>query len=284
MGNSNPDGVRFISKQLQDPTIDIYVHWDASSKVQLSQDLFNLNNVYVIKNPVSVSWGGFSQVQAQLKLLEDARAHARYDYFHLISDNDVALMSVRYLKKFFEENNGQEFVGFEAEDDSKFGWKSRFQYYYPFENLDIPRNLKKILEMLSILVEKAIGVNRLKHNDLETKKGSSWYSITNQTASYILSNSELIQKMFSKGAKVDEIFLQTLIWNSDVLKRKLNSGSEFEASLRYIDWNRGNPYSFSDSDIDEIRGIYNTNYAFLRKIQIEDQLNTKEFLLSHKNL
>lgn len=279
MGNSNPAGVRFVCQQLKNPQIDFFVHWDATSKINIDKYIGDLDGVRLLKKPVNVSWGGSSQVEAQLKLLEAAGVdNDTYDYYHLISDNDVALMDVNHFLQFFKENSGKEFIGFEENDDSRFGWKSRVQYYYPFENLNINRNLKKVLELTCVVTERFFRVDRLKKNRLKICKGSSWYSISKKTARYVLSKKAQILKLCKMGSKVDEIYLQSLINENKKLKSDLYSGDEFIASLRYIDWKRGNPYVFNDSDLKNIQENFNQKYAFLRKINIEKSPKIKNFL------
>lgn len=285
MGNNNPEGLSFLINQLKDEDVYFFVHWDKTSKIDIRNQLKKeIEEQINWVKPIKVSWGGYSQINAQLNLLQMARKSEAFDYYHLISDNDIPLMSLRYFKSFFKENNGEEFIGYSNSDDSKFGWSSRLRYYYPFEELDFPRLLKKILEVFSINIQRSIGIDRLSDNNIEIKKGPSWYSVTNRTVEYILSKRKEINYLFKKSSKADEIYIQSEVWNNLILKNKLRAGNEFVSSARYIDWHRGNPYVFSDKDESEIQKVYNTQYAFARKIKISDNINLKRWLIfANKN-
>lgn len=56
----------------------------------------------------------------------------------------------------------------------------------------------------------------------------------------------------------DELLIQTILY--DKIK------DIHEASLRYIDWKRGTPYTFKATDSDELSKIVNTTYLFARKV------------------
>ncbi|SMH69114.1 Putative glycosyl transferase, polysaccharide biosynthesis [Latilactobacillus curvatus] len=272
MGHSNPDGIEYIVKRLQDNDVDFYIHWDISSKINLERTLDRdiLKKVTVIPSG-KVYWGGSTQISAQLKLFKAARSKKKYGYYHLISDMDIPAMDVHYFKQFFNKYKGTEYIGFSNKDDSRFGWDSRVKYYFPFENYEMNRNIKKILEHSSIVVQKIFQVNRLKNTDLLIKKGPSWFSITDKVVEYILNKKSYIEEIFGTSSKADEIYMQTLISQDKYLKSRLSKGSEHGAALRYIDWERGNPYMFKDVDVKEIKAIFNTEYAFLRKINIKTE-------------
>jgi hypothetical protein len=68
----------------------IFLHIDKKS-----QDMICLpitNTITLIKNTVTVNWGGFSVVQATLNLSKEATASGEYDYFILLS---VGICSLR---------------------------------------------------------------------------------------------------------------------------------------------------------------------------------------------
>ena len=91
--------------------------------------------------------------------------------------------------------------------------------------------------------------------------GSQWFSITDKCAKYILSNASRIKEMFHHGSCVDEHFLQTFIYNSD-----LNNYVAKEGNMRYILWEKkaNSPHVFT---IDDYSDIMNSNKLFVRKFQ-----------------
>ena len=106
--------------------------------------------------------------------------------------------------------------------------------------------------------------NRVKIYPGEIKIGSQWISITNEFCQYLLQNDFLIRMLFEEGIAVDELFVQTLCWNSS-FKEKIYAGKP----IRLIDWNRGNPYVWQEKDIEEIR---NSECLFIRKVSSENTL------------
>ena len=54
--------------------------------------------------------GGYSLVKGELLLLEYAHNTDKFDYYHLLSGQDMILRPMREINQFFEENSGKEFV------------------------------------------------------------------------------------------------------------------------------------------------------------------------------
>ncbi len=75
-------------------------------------------------------------------------------------------------------------------------------------------------------------------------------------ARFVLSNKKFIQKHFKHTLCADEIFLHTMIQTSPYKDMVINN------SLRFIDWERGNPYTFT---IEDYSKLMNTPDLFERK-------------------
>ena len=56
---------------------------------------------------------------------------------------------------------------------------------------------------------------------------------------YLLQNELLIRKIFNHTYCPDELFIQTLCWNSEFKNRIYNPNDEFEGCKRYIKWENG---------------------------------------------
>mgnify|MGYP006874835673 FL=1 len=68
----------------------------------------------------------------------------------------------------------------------------------------------------------------------------------------------------------DEIYVQTLAYNSK-FKERLYYGKmddNYIACMRYIDWKKGNPYSFTINDYDE---LMNSGCLFARKFDLKTE-------------
>ncbi|MFR5371863.1 MAG: hypothetical protein ACLTGK_08775, partial [Eubacterium sp.] len=84
---------------------------------------------------------------------------------------------------------------------------------------------------------------------------------------YLVENEEYITKTFSHSYCGDEVFLQTMLFNSPFAKNLYmpHCGNNQLACARLIDWNRGNPYVFTSSDFDE---IISSDAMFARKFDL----------------
>ena len=85
--------------------------------------------------------------------------------------------------------------------------------------------------------------------------------------SMYFSKEKLIKKVFSKSSCADELFLQTLLMESDFKDRLYLPSSQSDplANMRYIDWTRGNPYVFKTEDFDS---LMSSQYMFARKFDL----------------
>ena len=124
--------------------------------------------------------------------------------------------------------------------------------------------LLRVASKLWILKQKLTGVNRLKGVDNEIKIGPNWVSITDRFVQYLLKNEALINQIFKQGVAADELFVQTLCWNSEFKKNIYDGGP-----TRLVDWNRGKPYVWTEKELDEIK---DSSCLFVRKLSNQNHL------------
>lgn len=117
--------------------------------------------------------------------------------------------------------------------------------------------------------------------------GSNWFSITNDLAKYIVSKEKWIRKHFKYSICADELFVQTIVYNSkfrDKLYRKKLDGN-YLGIMRFIDWKRGGPYVFKKEDFEE---LINSQMLFAIKFstEIDSQIIEKifKYVMSKKNI
>lgn len=256
---------RTLIKMLDYKENDIFIHMDLKNKgykPDVIEKMIKYSNIYHIKRK-KVSWGGYSFVDAEIRLLEAATNNGEYEYYHLISGEDLPIKTQAYIHNFFHSNSGHEFIRFEREN---FQYEYRIKYYYWLQNL-LGRNENKIgsiLRKISINLQKICKINRNK--DIKFQKGTNWFSITDGFARYVVQKKEWIKKVFKYTYIGDEIFMQTIIISSkfknNLYWKKFDNNTQ--AIMRLIDWNRGNPYVFTIDDYEEIK---NSNMLFARKFQ-----------------
>lgn len=250
---------------IDDERNDIYLHIDKKSDINSFKELatsIKQSKLFFVTR-TKVEWGAYSQIEAELNLFREANKK-HYRYYHLISGSDLPIKSQDYIHEFFNNANEKEFINFEGSD---FNYNDRVHLYYPFQTKLRHYSWQKLGNKLVVLFQKFLRINI--NSQINFQKGSQWVSITDELVSYILQHEKWIQETFKYSFCSDEIFIQTLVHNSEYFKQKLyhpyydNSNI---ANQRLIDWNRGKPYVFKKQDLDELE---NSPYLFARKFDSE---------------
>ena len=133
----------------------------------------------------------------------------------------------------------------------------RVRFYYPLQRYNIRKPaVRRTLRNLSAALQLGFGVDRTRRrpDGFVFQKGAQWFSITHALALYLLEKESEIREFFSDTYCPDEMFVQTEIVNSpfrDTLPEHAFE-NDYASCLRYIDWQRGNPYTFTDGDLDEL--------------------------------
>lgn len=249
MCHNNLEILEKLVHLLDDPRNDIYIHVDrkAGSLAQWRGRIHTDSASLTFTKRISVNWGGFSQIHAELILLEAAAAK-KHAYYHLLSGADLPIKTQDDIHFFFECHHGAEFIGIDEADRTNDLFSQRLQYYRYFQDHIGRRTGLHIacleyLENFSLAIQKIAKVNRMRQ-DFSPYKGPNWFSITHQMALYVLSQKDFIHSHFKYTLGCDELFLQTLAMNSPYAENVVNN------TLRYIDWHRGSPYTFRSEDFD----------------------------------
>lgn len=282
MAHTNFDQLKLLLTLLDDERNDIYIHFDKKVKEipNLLEKASYFSRLHILKERISVSWGGFSQIKCEMLLMKEACRYGNYEYFHLLSGMDLPLRNQDDIHKFFRKHAGTEFLSSEIPFNPK--WVERIEYYYFFQDIKgriRSQVLQKILTKLRngfVKLQIQIGYKR-KLKGLNIHFGSNWFSLTQDAVKFIIENENLVNKIFHNTVCADELFVQTILANSP-LYQNLYKGTEGrtvkEANLRLIDWQRGDPYVWRIQDYDE---LVNSNCLFARKFdsQIDDKIIRK---------
>ncbi|PEG86525.1 MULTISPECIES: beta-1,6-N-acetylglucosaminyltransferase [unclassified Lactobacillus] len=238
---------------LNDKDIDFYIHWDKRYSLPDLDSVNIAGKVIFIKSRIAVKWGSYTQIKALLLLLKNFD-YTKYDYIHLISSNDLPLMTSEYFKKYFSSDF---YIGFH--DPVTQVDINRLRYVYP-NNIDFRKH--KVIAKAVWYINKLFHINKLKKFNIKNiKKGPQWFSLKSKYVPGILNYKD--QNIFKNCYCGDELFIQTIFHGCDNKKHIKDDNAE---AARYIDWNRGEPYTFKDTDISELKGKINSDFAFVRKI------------------
>lgn len=159
--------------------------------------------------------------------LHKATEIGRYNHYHLLSGQDLPIQTQEVIQNFFMVNADKEFIG-----------RNRL--------------LKKI-ENASICVQKKLKIRR--NQGIKFQKGANWFSITDDLARYVLSKEDWVKQVFKYGYCVDELFLQTIVVNSEFMNRLYwyESDGTHRNTMRYIDWSSSRPHTFTYDDIEKLK-------------------------------
>lgn len=264
-GNGDGSVLRHTLRHFHEEIFHFVIHWDLKSELP---DFTEFHNVTIIpRRPVY--WGTDTQVLVQKQLFDTAHSlFGKASWFHLISESDVPLMTPEYFNDFFDHKE----VSDVEYDGVRNQYKSRIQYFMPIRRLELRDSklglhIHRCVKAINILCR----VNRLKELNLPVYKGSNWVSLNNEDLKKIV----LFDKFhhFLNSSLADEVYVQTILGDHHLMKvnptRKVTNDRYLVLGSRYVDWDRGNPYTFEENDVIELVDLKNTIYTFARKVKSE---------------
>lgn len=256
---------------------DIYIHIDKKSKLTSTQIVPpKKSSLYFIPSK-SVFWGGDSQIKVTINLLEYALHKGQYSYLHFISGCDLLLQPIQEIYQYFENHFPNNYLSidhkFTAIEDfhRRIGTKHYLQNQIGRE-ITVKEKICKVADYSLSLIQKIIGFDRTRTIPMELKKGSSWFSITQELAAYVVQQKHVVKRYFYNSFCGDEIFMQTICYNSPFKNTMVDD------NLRAIDWTRGQPYTWRKEDYDE---LLTSGKMFARKFnsQVDEAIIDK--IVSH---
>ena len=266
--------LRALLLMLDDERNDIFLHIDHRS-MELYEKIHSVQmqraNLHILSTRNKVYWGDLSQVETEYLLLETASAKEAYSYYHLLSGTDLPIQTQDYIHSFFQINAGKEFVEYWSGNRHQKDLKRKISRYYFFTK-HLKRNNSKWhvitapCHNLALIVQKMVHFNR--KQEVEFRKGSQWFSITHNFCLYLLEKKPFVLRRFRYTLCPDEIFVQTLLWNSSFKKNIYKIEDNNIGSMRLIDWNRGDPYTWKIQDYTE---LVNSDKLFARKFSSQEE-------------
>ena len=266
--------LRALLSMLDDERNDIYLHIDQRA-AELYEKIYPLQmqraGLHILSARNKVYWGDLSQVETEYLLLETASAKESYSYYHLLSGTDLPIQTQDYIHSFFQINAGKEFVEYWFGNRHQKDLKRKISRYYFFTK-HLKRNNSKWhvitapCRNLALIAQKMVHFHR--KQEVEFRKGSQWFSITHNFCLYLLEKKSFVLQRFRYTLCPDEIFVQTLLWNSPFKKNIYHIEENHIGSMRLIDWNRGNPYTWKMQDYTELT---NSDKLFARKFSSQEE-------------
>lgn len=258
IAHNNFSQLQVLINLLDDERNDIYLHIDKKSHDFSPKDIKASKSQLFFVKRMNVIWGGHSQIQCEMNLLKNAGAK-HYHYYHLLSGVDLPLKTQDELHRFFNENDGKEFLAFDQAANESRDFLTRTQYFHLLRNF-YGRQQGGFYDFLKFLEDKSIQIQRKLHlvrpEIIPLYKGPNWFSITDNLAQYLLANQKLIKKQFHYSLCGDEVFLHSIAMASPYRDNIAYT------AMRATDWTRGNPYTYRQEDVPE---LLSSRFLFGRK-------------------
>lgn len=273
-----------LLRLLDDSRNDIYVHIDKKSE-NISQNLLRSNvhhSRIFFTQRINVKWGAYSQIKCELILLTEAVRNGPYEYYHLLSGADLPIKTQHEIHAFFDVHRGTEFIQFQRPVISE-KKKRRVQYYYVLQQLlQRKAGISAKFQEGTVRMQHVMGINRIRNSNLIFQMGSNWFSITEDCAEYILTQTDLIAKIFKNTKCCDELFIQTIVFNSK-FKDQLYDQTYTDSLIgneRLIFWRSGAP---RDINIGDFQMIEESECLFARKFNSKTDANAIAKVISYLN-
>lgn len=254
---------------------DYYIHIDAKVDIKPFTDLITFPYVHFIRKRIDVEWGNLSQVKYQMALIKACLdSGINYDYIFSLSGLDYPLWSNESITRFLEKRPGFNYIqGMNLTQTGNPGYQISRP---PLDWLRIPdQRLKMRVRKLFRLGLETVGYRKkltfsTPRKVFEIYKGASWWCITPELASYVLTRYTSvpeIRKYFHDSFGPDETLVQTLAFNSRfkeqcILSHSCPNGLSSLTPLHYIDYNRY-IHVFTENDYERLMA---SGKMFARKL------------------
>ena len=285
MAHNQFDLLKRLIQAIDNVNNDIYIHIDSKADFNEFGSLGSVcrySCVFFTKERINVVWGHYSQIKCELELFKTAYQQGEYSYYHLISGADFLLKPAQEIYDYFEKNYPAEFVHIDSSVILGDNYDKMHRYFWlqkKVGNAD-SKSLIYCIQRILIRIQRCLGIRR--NDDINFYKGANWLSITNNLVEEIICKEKWISSVFRFTLCCDEVFVQTILMNSELKKNIYvkKFADDYRACMRLIDWKRGSPYVYKESDYEELT---NSELMFARKFNYSDYPQIIDMLME-KNI
>ncbi len=277
IAHSHAEHLNLLCKDLKSKGIEFSIHLDAKSRNAMMSEM-DINQQAILENSFKVYRGHYSIVKASLELMRES-LKVNYDYFHLISGEDLIHNSAEELDQIILKNGNVNFMNFYSipignESKVKNGIPmEHYRHYALDDGLGLVKSKHFPANPWIQAMHKSFGkwrsywriYHRLfarKMPDIHFYAGSAWFSVKREMIEYFVEqerNQNPLFKFFENALFPDELIFQTLALNSHFAEDILNN------DLRYIKWSENSPKRPVVLDQKEWQIIRESQTAFSRK-------------------
>ncbi len=280
--HNNPKQLKRLCETLVNDSAYFFIHVDKKSDINIfKEELKDIPRLKLIST-TKVYWADISQVDATIDLLKEA-VKANMDYIFFISGQDYLIKSDNNLLNYVDINkNYMEYYKLPNKNWGEDGRCNRYLYYHNIVNANgikkfNPRDrYYKFINRALLKIQKALHIKRKFIKNYIPYSGANWFNINKECATYILDNYKKIYKYFKFVQFPDEMFIQTVVLNSDLAKKTIND------TLRYVDWYTGpeQPRTLTHEDY---KKIIKSDAIFCRKLDENKDKKIFDMLDKYRN-
>ncbi len=269
LAHQHPPQVARLIRALRSEEACFFLHVDRKANLAAFKEAIPPSRqVCYVPEPerVKVYWGGFSPVQATLRLLHCAyHATDRFERYCLLSGSDFPIKSNYQIRDAF--GTQKEFISIEQAlyapaAESRVHCISRYHFYdYGLLN---PRT-SPFPALPRLAARLSNHVPRPQYKRIPLYQGSQWWALTGRMIGYIIN---FLKKYpdylsFHRYTLVpDEVFFHSIVKNSpwaaniqhDFEQGTLPGGTSPERGCHFVDWHSGDtpPKVLDESDLDRL--------------------------------
>lgn len=262
--------LRKLISFIDDERNDIYLLIDKKVKDKEYYQLHTKKSNLYYCDGVKIYWGHENQIKAELILFESAWKNGPYMYYHLLSGVCLPIKSQNYIHEFCRKHCGTQFVGFLTDSFSYLDIERKTRYYHFFvSNFAKPNLFFRITRLQGILykIQRLIGIKR-NYDNMILQKGCNWISVTNDFVDYLMQKKKWIIKHFHHVLCGDEIFIQTILWNSRFRYNIYDIDNCYRSAMREIIFQGWHPLTITINDYDRLK---NSECFFARKFSSKNK-------------
>lgn len=226
----DPEHIKRLTDKLTVGTCDeAFVHVDKKTSIEPFEKLLNSNpQVHILAERVAVYWGGYSSIEATIRLFRTAISSSNFDRFVILQGLEYPIKTNREIHAFFEKNPDMEYI--RAQNISLCSNPREIHKYSLYWHLDTSKQLKsRIIHKINRAFLKHGKFPRFKKNyvvnslgqKMDIFQGCAQFGVTRQLAGYIVhfhDENECFNRYFQTMYAPDESYFHTIVYNSPYIK------------------------------------------------------------------
>ena len=296
--HKNPQQLKRLVSRLITDNITFYIHVDAKCDIN---DFFQIlppnQNIYYVDDAHRVNgrWGDISLVKAAFQCMKLVINQKRNGMCVLMSGQDYPLRTPEYIKAYFEQMKGYNFMSVYPIPDPKKkseggGYERFISYTFDCHNPNNPR-MKAKIKPYSLCPKTIVGFLRLMRyrpkllpfackcyfkkrkypQELSMTFNEFWCALDTNQINKIITTIETnpsIMKYYQMTHIPDETLFSAILCKNPAFKEKL------KPMCHYIDWETncsGSPKIFHSEDLGKLKSVLkDNNILYARKFDEDD--------------